>query len=40
MTIHHSAPNKCDHSRLGLLLVFRGAHTRTDAALQAAYAAK
>lgn len=39
-TIHHSAPNKSDHSRLGLLLVFRGAHTQTDAALHASYAAK
>lgn len=38
-TIHHSAPNTTDHSRLGFLLVFRGSHTGTDAALQAAYAA-
>jgi ectoine hydroxylase-related dioxygenase (phytanoyl-CoA dioxygenase family) len=36
-TIHHSAPNKSDHSRLGLLLVFRGSHTQIDPALQAAY---
>jgi ectoine hydroxylase-related dioxygenase (phytanoyl-CoA dioxygenase family) len=26
--IHHSDPNTTDQSRLGLLLVFRGAHTR------------
>ena len=39
-TIHHSAPNRSEHARLGLLLVFRAAHTRTDPALQAAYAAK
>lgn len=37
-TIHHSAANRTDHSRLGLLLVFRGAHTKTDPELQAAYA--
>ena len=38
-TIHHSAPNTTDHSRLGLLLVFRGTHTETDAELKAAYTA-
>jgi phytanoyl-CoA hydroxylase len=38
-TIHHSAPNQSDDSRLGLLLVFRGSHTQTDSTLQAAYAA-
>ena len=38
-TIHHSAPNTPPHSRLGLLLVYRGSHTRTDPALQAAYSA-
>lgn len=38
-TIHRSEPNLSDHPRLGLLLVYRGAHTRTDATLQAAYAA-
>ncbi len=38
-TIHHSAPNTTPHSRLGLLLVYRGSHTRTDPALQAAYSA-
>jgi phytanoyl-CoA hydroxylase len=27
-TIHHSAPNTTEHSRLGLLLVYRGTHTR------------
>lgn len=38
-TIHHSAPNTTDHSRLGLLLVYRGSHTQTDATLKAAYSA-
>lgn len=37
-TIHHSAPNTTDHSRLGLLLVYRGAHTQTDPQLKATYA--
>lgn len=36
-TLHHSAPNTTEHSRLGLLLVYRGAHTQTDPQLQAAY---
>jgi ectoine hydroxylase-related dioxygenase (phytanoyl-CoA dioxygenase family) len=36
-TIHHSAPNTTEHSRLGLLLVYRGSHTQTDPALKAAY---
>lgn len=36
-TIHHSAPNQSDHSRLGLLLVYRGSHTQTDAKLKATY---
>ena len=36
-TIHWSAPNKTDHSRCGLLMVYRGAHTQHDAALKAAY---
>lgn len=36
-TIHHSAPNRTDQPRLGLLLVFRGAHTRTDPRLKSAY---
>jgi phytanoyl-CoA hydroxylase len=36
-TIHHSAPNQTDHSRLGLLLVFRGRHTETDPDLKNAY---
>jgi phytanoyl-CoA hydroxylase len=39
-TIHHSAPNRSEHSRLGFLLVFRGAHTQTDPVLHAAYTAK
>ncbi len=38
-TVHHSAPNTTDRSRLGLLFVFRGAHTRTDPALKATYIA-
>lgn len=36
-TVHHSAPNTTEHSRLGLLLVYRGSHTQTDPALKAAY---
>jgi phytanoyl-CoA hydroxylase len=36
-TIHWSAPNKTDHARCGLLMVFRGAHTRHDPELKAAY---
>ena len=38
-TVHHSAPNTTDHSRLGLLLVYRGAHTQTDPRLKESYAA-
>jgi ectoine hydroxylase-related dioxygenase (phytanoyl-CoA dioxygenase family) len=38
-TIHHSAPNHTEHSRLGFLLVFRGSHTQTDPDLKAAYTA-
>lgn len=38
-TIHHSAPNTTPHSRLGLLLVYRGAHTQTDASLKSTYLA-
>lgn len=38
-TIHHSAPNTTDQSRLGLLLVYRGKHTQTDPRLKEAYAA-
>lgn len=38
-TVHHSAPNTTEHSRLGLLLVYRGAHTQADPALKAAYTA-
>lgn len=38
-TVHHSAPNATPRARLGLLLVYRGAHTRTDPALKAAYSA-
>ena len=38
-TIHHSAPNTTEHSRLGLLFVFRGGHTQTDPTLKATYTA-
>jgi ectoine hydroxylase-related dioxygenase (phytanoyl-CoA dioxygenase family) len=38
-TIHHSAPNTTELSRLGLLLVYRGSHTQTDPKLKEAYAA-
>ncbi|MDI1315324.1 phytanoyl-CoA dioxygenase family protein [Prosthecobacter sp.] len=38
-TIHHSAPNTTNFSRLGLLLVYRGSHTQTDPTLKTAYAA-
>ena len=37
--IHWSAPNKTDVPRCGLLMVFRGAHTRHDEKLKAAYEA-
>ncbi|HEX7010102.1 MAG TPA: phytanoyl-CoA dioxygenase family protein [Phycisphaeraceae bacterium] len=37
-TIHYSAPNTTDQPRCGLLMVFRGEHTRTDPQLQARYA--
>lgn len=36
-TIHHSAPNPSEHSRLGLLFVFRGSHTHTDPLLKEVY---
>jgi ectoine hydroxylase-related dioxygenase (phytanoyl-CoA dioxygenase family) len=35
--IHHSEPNHSEQSRLGLLFVYRGTHTQTDAVLQATY---
>ncbi len=35
--IHESDPNGTDQSRLGLLFVYRGVHTRTDPQLKAAY---
>lgn len=38
-TIHHSAPNTTEHSRLALLLVYRGSHTQTDPGLKASYSA-
>jgi phytanoyl-CoA hydroxylase len=37
-TIHYSAPNKTDHSRCGLLLVYRGKNTKSDPVLAEAYA--
>lgn len=37
-TIHWSAPNKTDHPRCGLLLVYRGEHTRDDPNMKKAYA--
>jgi ectoine hydroxylase-related dioxygenase (phytanoyl-CoA dioxygenase family) len=37
--IHHSAANESDRARCGLLLVYRGAHTRTDPDLHRAYTA-
>ena len=39
VTVHHSAPNTTEHSRLGLLLVYRGAHTQTDPSLKVTYTA-
>jgi phytanoyl-CoA hydroxylase len=38
-TIHHSAPNTTEHSRLGFLFVFRGSHTQTNPELKANYLA-
>lgn len=38
-TIHWSAPNTTERSRLGFLLVYRGSHTVEDPARKAAYAA-
>jgi len=38
-TIHSSGPNTTDQPRCGLLLVFRGSHTRADPRLEAAYEA-
>lgn len=35
--VHHSDPNVTDHPRLGLLFVYRGAHTEVDAELRAVY---
>jgi ectoine hydroxylase-related dioxygenase (phytanoyl-CoA dioxygenase family) len=35
--LHRSEPNRSYQSRLGLLMVFRGAHTQTDPVLQADY---
>ena len=36
-TIHRSAPNTTEHSRCGLLMVYRGAHTQSDPALKDNY---
>lgn len=36
-TIHWSEPNRSDRPRLSLVLVYRGAHTRSDKAMKAAY---
>jgi len=38
-TIHYSSPNRTDHPRCGLLMVFRGGHTQPDPQLKAAYEA-
>ncbi len=35
--IHYSGPNNTEHARLGLVLVYRGSHTRTDPGLHATY---
>jgi ectoine hydroxylase-related dioxygenase (phytanoyl-CoA dioxygenase family) len=35
--IHRSEPNRSEHPRRGLLIVYRGAHTQTDPNLKAAY---
>lgn len=37
-TIHFSAPNRTDHPRCGLLMVYRGEHVTQDPALKAEYA--
>jgi ectoine hydroxylase-related dioxygenase (phytanoyl-CoA dioxygenase family) len=39
-TIHYSEPNRTDHSRCGLLMVFRGTHTRIDPTLRDQYTYK
>jgi ectoine hydroxylase-related dioxygenase (phytanoyl-CoA dioxygenase family) len=36
-TVHYSGPNRTDHPRCGLLMVYRGARTKMDPALKAAY---
>ncbi len=36
-TVHESDANRTDQSRLALLFVYRGSHTRTDPGLKAAY---
>ena len=36
-TIHFSAPNRSDQSRLSLIFVYRGQHTTTDPQLKEAY---
>lgn len=37
LTVHHSDPNKTENSRLGLLLVYRGAHTEKSDELLSNY---
>jgi ectoine hydroxylase-related dioxygenase (phytanoyl-CoA dioxygenase family) len=39
LTLHRSEPNRSAHARRGLLIVFRGAHCRTDAEGARTYAA-
>ncbi len=36
-TVHHSGPNHSNKSRLGLLFVYRGAHTQDDSQLRKKY---
>lgn len=36
-TVHHSEPNHSNNSRLGLLFVYRGEHTRTNQELKEKY---
>jgi ectoine hydroxylase-related dioxygenase (phytanoyl-CoA dioxygenase family) len=36
-TVHYSGPNRTDYPRCGFLLVYRGAHTKTDPALKMVY---
>ena len=36
--VHESGPNRSDHARLGLLMVFRAAHAQPDPELKRRYA--